>query len=296
MGESRSATEGAPAVRRTVMMICACLISTVVTAQVTGHSGHLVLVGGGDKPADAMRKFVELAGGASAPIVVIPTASEELDTPAYYLDLFRHEYGCTNVTVLDIKIRDDAGRSDYADQAAAARGIFFAGGDQNRITQAILDTPVGAAIADAFADGAVIGGTSAGTACQSPLMITGEGDFTVIRANSVELVPGLGFFRGVIVDQHLIARRRLNRLISAVLEHPEMVGVGIDEDTAVWVRPDSTFEVMGSGSVVVLDATRAVNTRAPGENGEDLLGVRDLRVHVLLPGQFFDLGNHTAVD
>jgi cyanophycinase len=283
-------------VRRTIFMIVAVLNAAVAGAQGVKPAGHLVLIGGGEKPAAAMQKFVELAGGPSAPIVAIPTASEEPDTASYYIELFRDEYGCTNIEVLDIKTRDDASRSDYADIAANARGIFFSGGDQNRITRALLDTPVGAAIAKAFAGGAVIGGTSAGTACQSALMITGEGDFSVIRANSVELAPGFGFFRGVIVDQHEIARQRSNRLISVILEHPELLGVGVDEDTAVWVRPDDTFLVMGSGSVLVLDASRATVTRTPGEDGKDLLGVRDLRVHILLPGEGFDLRSRTVLD
>lgn len=282
--------------RRAFLTTVAGLIAAVAAAQEAGPSGHLVLIGGGEKPAVAMRKFVELAGGPAAPIVAIPTASEDPDTPSYYLDLFRQEYGCTNVEVLDIKTRDDAARPDYAERAAAARGIFFGGGDQSRITRALLDTPVGTAIADAFARGAVIGGTSAGTACQSALMITGEGDFTVLRSNNVELVPGLGFFRGVIVDQHFVARQRSNRLISVILEHPDLLGVGVDEDTAVWVRPDNTFEVMGEGPVLVLDASTTTVTRVPGESGKDLLGARDLRVHVLLPGESFDLRSRAAVD
>ncbi len=273
-------------------MLCA----TIAAAQEAVPPGHLILIGGGEKPAVAMRKFVELAGGPSAPIVAIPTASGDPEIVPYYLELFQEEYGCTNVEVLDIKSRDDAARSDWADIVANARGIFFSGGDQSRITRALLDTPVGAAIAVAFARGAVIGGTSAGTACQSALMITGNGDFTVIRANSVELVPGFGFFRGVIVDQHSIARRRSNRLASVILEHPDLLGVGVDEDTAVWVRPDGTFEVMGAGSVLVLDASAATISRQPGEQGKDVLGVRDMRVHILLPGERFDLGSRTVLD
>jgi len=276
-------------------MIAAVLSTAVAGAQGVKPAGHLILVGGGEKPAEAMRKFVDLAGGPAAAIVAIPTASEEPDTGSYYLELFRDEYGCTNVEVLDIKTRDDASRPDYADLAANARGIFFSGGDQNRITRALQDTPVGTAIATAFARGEVIGGTSAGTACQSALMITGEGDFSVIRANSVELAPGFGFFRGVIVDQHEIARQRSNRLISVILEHPDLLGVGVDEDTAVWVRPDDTFLVMGAGSVLVFDASKATVTRAPGEDGKDLLGVRDLRVHILMPGEGFDLAGRAVI-
>jgi cyanophycinase len=257
--------------------------------------GHLILIGGGEKPPEAMRKFVELAGGPQALIVAIPTASTEPDTGAYYVKLFKEEYGCTNVVALEIKSKADAMRADYAEIARKAGGVFFCGGDQIRITNALLGTPVGAAIADAFNRGAVIGGTSAGTACQSDPMITGEGDFKVIRANSVELWQGLGFFRGVVVDQHFIARQRSNRLISVILAHPDLLGVGVDEDTAVWVRPDDTFQVMGRSCVMVLDAKGAQVTRQPVESGLDLLGVHDLRVQILLPGETYDLARRAVI-
>ena len=275
--------------KRVVGVVGMIVAAAVAAGAENVTKGHLVLVGGGDKPPEAMRKFVELAGGPQAPIVAIPTASSEADTGDYYVKLFTTEHGCTNVVALPIKTREDAMRPDLAELALKAGGIFFAGGDQIRITQALLDTPVGAAIAEAHARGAVVGGTSAGLACQSARMITGEGDFTVIRANAVELKPGLGFIDRAIVDQHFIARQRSNRLLSVILEHPELLGVGVDEDTAIWVRPDDTFRVMGSRSVMVLDATGAKVSRQPGETGKDLLGVRDLRVHVLLPGDEYDL-------
>lgn len=272
--------------------------AVVLTSAASGGGaprGHLVLIGGGEKPAGAMRKFVELAGGPSALIVAIPTASKEPDTGSYYVKLFKEEYGCTNVVALEIRSKADAMRPDYAELAGRAGGIFFGGGDQIRITNALLGTPVGAAIADAFARGAVIGGTSAGTACQSNLMITGEGNFKVIRANSVELWEGLGFFQSVIVDQHFIARQRSNRLTSVILEHPELLGVGVDEDTAIWVRPDRTFQVLGRSCVTVLDAKGAAVTRQPVETGQDLLGVHGMRVHVLLPGESFDLAKRSVI-
>ena len=257
--------------------------------------GHLVLIGGGDKPDDAMAKFIELAGGPQARMVAIPTASEDADVGYYYTDLFRETYGCPNVVTLDIKNRADAARPDFVELAAGAGGIFYGGGDQARITRAILDTPVGDAIAAAFARGAVVGGTSAGTACQSPLMITGEGDFTVIRAGSVELWRGFGFFRDVVVDQHFIVRQRSNRLISVILQHPAMLGVGVDEETAVWVRPDGTFEVLGNRCVMVVDASGATVSRLPAETGQDDLGVHGLRIDVLLRGEVFDLKTRTVV-
>jgi len=279
----------------TIALVGSLLLAAGSLAETPAPRGHLILVGGGDKPVAAMKKFVELAGGPQALIVAIPTASEEPDTGAYYVKLFKEEYGCTNVVSLEIKTRADAMRPDFAETAAKAGGIFFGGGDQNRITKAILDSPVGKAIADTFARGAVVGGTSAGTACQSRVMITGEGDFKAIKAGVVEVATGFGFFRGVVVDQHFIARQRSNRLLSVILEHPDLLGVGVDEDTAVWVRPDNTFQVIGANSVMVIDATGATVSRAPGGTGKDLLGAHNLRVHVVLPGQVFDLGKRAFV-
>lgn len=255
-----------------------------------GAKGHLLLIGGGEKPPEVMRKFVELAGGKDAPIVAIPTASSEPDAAEYYEKLFRHDLGCTDAVSLRIKSKADAQRPDFAALARKARGIFFGGGDQVRIVNALLGTPVGDAIAAAFAEGAVVGGTSAGTACQSERMLTGEGDFTQVRTRSVELWTGLAFLpKDVVVDQHFLRRQRQNRLLSVVLEHPELLGVGVDEETAIWVRPDGTVQVLGRSGVMVFDAKGAAVSRQPKESGQDLLGAKDLKLHLLLPGETYDL-------
>ena len=269
------------------LLLTACATAGDAPARPT-PAGHLVLIGGGKKPDIVMRKFIELAGGENAPIVVIPTASEAEDTPQYYEDLFRKELGSTDVVVLPIREKADASRPDLIAAAARARGIFFGGGDQSRITRALLATPVLDAIREAYRNGAVIGGTSAGTACQSRHMITGEGDFTVIRAGSVELVEGLGFIEGIILDQHFIARQRSNRLMSVVLEHPDHLGVAVDEDTAAWFRPDGTFEVMGDRSVMVIDPVGQPVHTSTADDGKGLLGVHGMRTHILLPGEVFD--------
>lgn len=252
--------------------------------------GHLLLIGGGAKPKPVLARFVALAGGPAASIVVVPTASEEPDTGASYRKLFEKEHGATNVSVLDVRSPLDAERAALVETAEKAGGLFFAGGDQRRIVKALRGTPVGEAIARAYRRGAVVGGTSAGTACMSPLMITGDGDFGVVREKAVELWPGLGLFPGAILDQHFVARSRLNRLVTAVLAHPELLGVGIDEATAVWLKPDRTFEVMGEGWVVVLDAAATTVTRRdPAGAASANLGAKNLRVHVLQPGDLFDL-------
>jgi cyanophycinase len=256
-------------------------------------NGHLVLNGGGGKPAEVMETFVELAGGPEARIVVFPTASGEPDTGEYYRDLFAG-YGCRNVVVVEVRSTEDASDPDIVEIVRKADGIFFSGGDQRRITEAILGTPVEQAVGEAFSGGAVVGGTSAGTACQSGRMITGDGDFTVITADNVELWPGLGLFKGVIVDQHFVARQRQNRLMSVVLEHPESIGVGVDEATAVWVRPDGTFKVLGEGQVIVFDASRSAISRKDRGDGHELLGVHGMVTHILLPGDEFDVVQRTV--
>jgi cyanophycinase len=275
----------------TASVLGLCLLGSSATAAVAPR-GHLVLNGGGGKPAAVMAKFVELAGEAT--VVVFPTASAEADTGEYYRELFS-DHGAGQVVVAEVRSREDAADPVLAGAVAAAGGIWFSGGDQRRITEALNGTAVGEAVRAAFVRGAAVGGTSAGTACQSGLMITGDGDFSVITADNVVLSPGLGLFEGVIVDQHFVARSRHNRLLAVVLEHPELLGVGIDEATAAWVRPDSTFEVLGEGWVVVYDAAAATVRRRARAEGGDALGVQGLTTHVLLPGEVFDLRGRRVV-
>jgi cyanophycinase len=283
--------------RRTVVagFLVSVFYPFCIMAGAAERRGHLVLNGGGAKPRKVMELFVELAGGPDAAIVVFPTASELADTGEYYRDLFSREYGCTDVSVADVATNDDAENVDLAKRVEAADGVFFSGGDQRRITSALMGTAVGAAVRVAFDRGAVVGGTSAGTACQGDLMITGDGDFDVLTADNVQLWKGLGLFPGVITDQHFVARGRQNRLISVVMEHPELLGVGIDEATAAWVRPDGTFEVVGEGWVMVFDARGSRINQREGSEGRRDLGVHSLTTHVLLPGDVFDLRSRTVV-
>jgi len=281
--------------RRSASFVGAVFLAAGLAGATEPVSGHLVLNGGGPKPAAVMQRFVDLAGGPDADLVVFPTASEEPDTGEYYRGLFADDHGCRNVTAVEVHDRDDAKDEALAARVRRADGIWFSGGDQRRITEALLGTPVGDAVVEAWQRGATVGGTSAGTACQSGLMITGDGDFDVITADNVVLWPGLGLFPGVIVDQHFVARRRHNRLISVVLEHPELVGVGVDEGTAVWVRPDGTFRVLGVGWVIVYDATEATVRRAPVPGERVALGAHGVRTHILIDGDVYDVSRRRVL-
>ena len=250
--------------------------------------GHLVLNGGGANPR-VMEKFVELAGGPEALIVVFPTASEMLDTGEYYRESLWRSTGAPTSSSPEIRTRDQAlERRNRRALVKVPEGSFFPAGDQRRITEALLGTPVGDAVEKAYLGGQLSVELPPAPPARVGLMITGDGDFTVLTAGNVELWDGFGFFQGVIVDQHFVARQRQNRLISVVLEHPELLGVGVDEGTAVWVRPDGSFKVLGDGWVIVFDASigdsqssgarrGGNNARGPRSRDSHSASGRDLR-------------------
>ena len=258
--------------------------------------GSLVIVGGGDRSDEMMRRFVELAGGRGARIAVVPNASSEPEESGRALVAELDSLGARAfVYHLD---RAAASVPEASRPLDSVGGIWFSGGDQARVTAALAGTPVLRAMQRRYREGAVVGGTSAGAAIMSDSMITGNqtppGDTTgyygdeypAIARRRVEVVPGLGFLPTAIVDQHFIRRERHNRLLSAVLERPSLLGVGIDESAALEVRPDGRWRVIGESSVVIYDARGA---RVTGR-GEPLLGATGLRVHVLPAGATFDPG------
>jgi cyanophycinase len=254
-----------------------------------------VIAGGGPIGADVKARFVELAGGAGrARIVVFPMATTyaaevapaqvrefaALGARAWYLDLSREQ------AMLDSVARG----------LDSATGIWFTGGDQSRIMAVLRGSPVAAGIRARYLAGAAVGGTSAGAAVMTTPMITGEerrpgGDrpdtsqnWITIASDNVVTAEGLALLPGAIVDQHFLRRRRNNRLLSLVLEHPELVGVGIDEATALVVEPSGWWSVIGRSAVMVYDARGGAVTRHAGS----LLGARNVRLHVLPPGARFN--------
>lgn len=255
------------------------------------RAGHLVLVGGGRKPADAMRTFVRLAGGPDARIVVLPLASgDSREAGEEYEQSFR-ALGAREVRTVHVDDRRDALREPYVELVRAATGVFFSGGDQSRIAARLVDTPMLVALREMKARGGVVGGTSAGTACQSEVMLVGAGDERALREHNIAVTRGIGLVDFAIMDTHFVARRRQTRLVSAVLEHPALLGIGVDEGTAAWFRPDGTMQVLGASSVLVYDAAHASITR--GDDGT--LGVSGMREHALVAGQVFDLAKREVV-
>ena len=213
-------------------------------------SGALVIVGGGTMPDGVRDRFMALAGGKAARLVVIPTASADADKPEEaegYLKPWRR-YEPARLSLLHTRSRDRAEAADFAEPLRDATAVWFSGGDQNQLIAAYRGTAVEREFRALLARGGVIGGTSAGAAVMSDVMIQGGNP----RA---EVGHGFGFLTGAVVDQHFLKRSRLDRLYGVVADRPGLVGIGIDEGTA-FVVEGKRWSVVGRSFVLGIEPGR----------------------------------------
>lgn len=253
-------------------------------------TGPLLVIGGAEQTDPAseviLARFVDMAGGAAGHIVVIATASTDPQCrEAEYRSVFTR-LGAGRVTPLRLTDREHASSPEAAAAIMTATGVFFTGGDQVRITTILGGSKVDSVLHGRVNDGMVLAGTSAGAAMMSGTMIIGGTDASV-STTAVRTAPGLEFLPGVLIDMHFASRGRLNRLLSAVALYPHELGLGIDEDTAILVTGE-TFEVLGSGSVTVIDAGPAARIGTP-TGGDGPIAVHGMQLHVLPSGQQFHL-------
>jgi cyanophycinase len=254
--------------------------------------GSLIIVGGGDTPYTIQKRFVELAGGAGrARIAIFPMATTEYDEEAEEV-LAEFTWLGAETVILNIN-REQAQSRSLDATLAGFTGYWFLGGDQNVLAASLLGTRALRTIEFQYEKGAVIGGTSAGAAVMTATMLTGERriasgrineDPNAVALRSTEVTPGFGLLPGAIIDQHFSRRSRDNRLVSAVLDNPQLLGVGIDEETALIVRPDGKWEVLGNGHIKIYDARRAYIV----SEDHDVVGASGIRMHVLPRGSQFD--------
>jgi cyanophycinase len=241
--------------------------------------GPLVVVGGGGTTDEIVRTTLALAGGADAVVAVLPQSSAVANAGESSVKMWL-DAGAKSAAIVRFEPRDEA-------RAALERAtlIWMPGGDQNRFMKAIEGTGLDDTIRARHRAGAVVGGTSAGAAVLSDAMITGDADLQSLTAGKTTLGKGLGLWPGVIVDQHFLKRQRTNRLLSAVLDRPALVGIGIDEATAVVVRGDA-IEVIGRSAVVVIDPRGAAAEKI--EPGQVAAG-QGLKLSVLRAGMTYSL-------
>lgn len=258
---------------------------------VNENSGTLFIIGGGSRPADMVERMITEAGlDTGGYAVILPMSSSVPDSAIIWASEQFLEQGMDRVTGLNFESGGPFPQN-LIDSLVNASLVYISGGDQNRFMEIVYDGPVMAAIHQAYEKGAVIAGTSAGAAVMSEKMITGDelrypeyrSTYPVIESENLELAPGLGLIKTAIIDQHFVWRSRHNRLITAVLEHPELPGIGIDESTAIVVKGNKA-EVIGESQVLVY-RNPAGARRVQGIK----LGGKDLRLDIYLPGDEFTI-------
>lgn len=243
-----------------------------------------------------LQTFFQRSGGTDARIAIIPSASREPTViGSRYRDIFE-EMGVKAIEVLDIRERDHGSDTLWQSFVDDCTGVFLTGGDQLRLCGLLADTPIMDRVRMRAQLGEItLAGTSAGAAVMGQQMIAGGGSGESPNRSLVDLTTGLGIIPEVLVDQHFHNRNRMARLLSAVAAHPEKLGVGIDEDTCAMFESNGTFQVIGKGTVTIVDPGELSQTNYSAAGATDPLNLHNLRLHILVHGDRFDLHKRRIV-
>ena len=253
-------------------------------------AGTLVIIGGGEDKVEERSILREVAKLAHGKLVLATVASEE---PDGYYDEYRdcfEQLGIKELRHLYIADRAESTNEEKLKLLDGVDGVFFTGGDQLRISSQIGDTAFETRIHEIYNAGGVIAGTSAGASVMSEIMLIRGSNSESHRVGDIHMAAGLKLMRNVIIDQHFAERGRIGRLLGAVAINPRILGIGIDEDTAIVVR-GGEFYVLGSGAVYVIDGSH-VNCSNITESDSDskrTLSIYDVRLHVMSKGDKFDM-------
>ena len=258
--------------------------------------GFIIPIGGAEEklhnPA-ILHRFVEVCGARSARIAIIPTASELEDTGRNYEKLFR-KLGIEHARVLQMLTREDCHSQKFLDYIEGAQGVFMTGGNQLRLSTTLGGTPVAQMIRRRNAAGMHVAGTSAGAAFMPEHMIAGGCEGSTPSPDMVTMAPGLGLTNNFIIDQHFRERDRLGRLLTALAYNPFAVGIGLDEDTAAFIRPGDSLEVVGSGGITIIDPTNlSYSSMDRAQRGEPV-SLIDVKLHILIAGGRFEIASRKA--
>lgn len=269
--------------------------------------GKLIIIGGNENRGNGnsnmesdhmefieksiLSRVVQESGGSNAKIVLIPTASNIPDKVVEsYLHAFR-ELSCENFEVADIRHRDDSEDEEYIEMIENADCVMFSGGSQSKIVHNIAGSSIHRILMERHnhEENFVIAGTSAGAMCMSEEMITGGGGKEFFNKGAVSMGEGLGFIPKLIIDSHFIRRGRFGRLAEAVTRFPEFIGVGLSEDTGLVVKNCNTFDVIGSGMVIIFDADSLTYNNEPELQTGNPMTIANLKTHILARGIQFNL-------
>jgi cyanophycinase len=254
--------------------------------------GELLLIGGHeDKEHEAviLCEVAERLHQHDGTLALVTAATE---LPREYADEYQAAFdrlGIKRVQHVDVRDRGDAHDQEVVNRLSEAAVIFFSGGDQLRIVSQIGGTPFLECLQQRYRDGALIAGTSAGAAAMPQTMLIAGPSDASHEADALDMGPGLGLIDGVVVDTHFAQRGRIGRLSGAVARHPGVLGIGIDEDTALLVNASGRGRVLGSGVVYVVDGSRMSYTSLAERRARGIVSIHDLVLHVLGADQQVDL-------
>ncbi|MGB5360435.1 MAG: cyanophycinase, partial [Eudoraea sp.] len=237
-----------------------------------------------------LSRVVNESGGNEAQIVVIPTASSiPKEVSNSYLQAF-DKLGCHKVHILDIRERKESENPKNLELIGNAQCVMFSGGNQSKITAKIGDTKLHEVLIERYRkDALVIAGTSAGAMCMSREMIAGGSSTESFIKGAVKMDTGMGFISNLIIDSHFIRRGRFGRLAEAVAKYPNMMGIGLAEDTGLVIKNSSTFEIIGSGMVIMFDPRKLKHNNEKILEKGTPMSLINLKTHVLANGDRFNM-------
>jgi cyanophycinase len=263
-------------------------------------AGTLFAIGGAEDRRDTKVILSYMAERIGSGKLVVSTLASEYGDEVWevYRELFA-SMGLKHVKHLGINHRDETSKDPRLELLADAKAVFFTGGDQLKITSRLGGTALGELIEEIYRRGGIIGGTSAGATALGEMMLIGGPSEGVCKLRDVHMTPGLGLAKNMIIDQHFSERGRIRRLLGAVAQNPRMLGVGIDEDTAVVIESDGTFRAIGSGAVYIVDGHDLSHTNISQVSFSRAMSVFGVKLHTLSSGDRFDMHSrlpaHAAV-
>lgn len=253
--------------------------------------GYLVIIGGAEDKNGESEILKEISNMIYEDeiLTIVTTATEyPEETGEKYREVFSR-LGVKNIQVVDINNREIANDDEICKQIEDSNGIFFTGGDQLRITSILGGTKAHAEIKRVYEKGGVIIGTSAGASAMSSTMVVKGNDNEPPKKCTTKMAPGIGLLEKTIIDQHFEQRGRFGRLLCSVAENPQVIGIGIDENTAIKVHPDLFFEVLGSNAVTIIDGETIKSSNVSELEQNEVLAIVGVTVHTLPKGYGYDI-------
>jgi cyanophycinase len=258
--------------------------------------GYIIPIGGAEEKLnnpEILDRFVEVCGGTNSRIGIIPTASELEDTGRNYEKLFR-KLGCKHARVLHFVTREDCQSDEDLEYIEKCDGVFMTGGNQLRLSTTIGGTAIAQALRRRNAEGMHVAGTSAGAAFMPEHMIAGGREGSTPSPDMVTMAPGLGLTNAFIIDQHFRERDRLGRLLTALAYNPFAVGMGLDEDTAAFIKPRDELEVVGSGGITLIDPSDLRYSSMDQARRGEPVSLIGIRLHILVAGGRYEIESREA--